>query len=272
MSGLRLTDGQGVVIKIRPWSPRLPGCVQAQRSLYESGYPCPEPLAGPSLVGEMALTAESLVLGGQQLDPAADRPVMFAQALAALVERAPPLASVASLEPQPPWAWPDPEQLWPEPDDMDVDLNDHGGPGWLDDLAEVVRRHLLEAELTPMVGHVDFESQNLRWMNRQLHVVHDWDSVAKLPETVVAGLASAVFTANGAPHTDATVAESDSFLSSYQQRRQTCWSPHDVATAWAAGLWVKAFNAKKAYVRDDPAPAERLRAERDDRLQPLRRG
>ncbi len=44
--GLRLADSRAVVVKVRPGSPRLAACAEVQRRLFESGYPCPEPLTG----------------------------------------------------------------------------------------------------------------------------------------------------------------------------------------------------------------------------------
>jgi hypothetical protein len=263
--GAQLSDGREVVIKVRPQSPRLQGCAQVQRRLFEAGYPCPQPLAGPARLGGLVATAESFLPGGQQMPPVPDRPARFADALVGLVDLAPPVEAVSSLDPPPPWAWPDPGRLWPAPDDLEADLNDHPGPSWLDELAGDVRRRLLASALPSVVGHVDFESQNVRWSHGSLHVVHDWDSVAALPEPVIAGLAAAVFTADGRSLTDATVEETRGFLAAYQARRRVRWAPPETAVAWAAGLWVRAFNAKKAYVRGDGAPGERLQAETQER-------
>src|SRR5580700_3655399 len=47
--GLRLADDRAVVVKVRPGSPRVAACVEVQRRLFESGYPCPEPLTGAAL-------------------------------------------------------------------------------------------------------------------------------------------------------------------------------------------------------------------------------
>ena len=45
-------------------SPRIAGCVEVQRRMFESGYPCPEPLGGPASFGIGVATAESYVPGG----------------------------------------------------------------------------------------------------------------------------------------------------------------------------------------------------------------
>jgi hypothetical protein len=49
VAGLRLADGREVVVKVRPPADRIQGCVHVQRHLWKAGFPCPEPLVGPSL-------------------------------------------------------------------------------------------------------------------------------------------------------------------------------------------------------------------------------
>ncbi|MBF8186804.1 phosphotransferase [Nonomuraea sp. K274] len=281
--GVELSDGRRVVLKFRPPVARVRGCVDVQRRLAAAGFPCPAPLAGPSPVlpdksdapgghsgapglpgspapelpggdvdvpGEWLVTAEEYVPGGGQLDPATDRARPFAAALARLVRLAPRPAAVSSLAPAPPWLGWDhggPE-VWPWPDDLDVDLNAHPGPGRLDELGARVRERLLATSLPSVIGHGDFESQNVRWLGGALHAVHDWDSVVALPEAAVAGAAAAVFTETGASEARATVEESARFLECYMEARGADWGREEREVAWAAGLWVRAFNAKKAAV------------------------
>jgi hypothetical protein len=52
--------------------------------------------------------------------------------------------------------------------------------------------------LAPVVGHADWESQNLRWDGVRPLAVHDWDSAVAQPEAVVAGL-TAYEQARGGP-------------------------------------------------------------------------
>ena len=55
--GLRLADSRAVVVKVRPDSPRIAACVEVQRRLFASGYPCPEPLTGAAPFGDGVATA-----------------------------------------------------------------------------------------------------------------------------------------------------------------------------------------------------------------------
>ncbi len=62
--GLELSDHQQIVVKIRPAMERIKGCVEVQHYLWQQGFPCPEPLAGPEFIQDTVITAESLVQGG----------------------------------------------------------------------------------------------------------------------------------------------------------------------------------------------------------------
>jgi len=248
VTGLQLADGREVVLKVRPTAPRLHACFEVQQQLWAAGFPCPRPLAGPASLGLMLVTAERFVPGGTRLPRGRDSVRLFAEALAWLVALAPLPAALPTLEPSPYWMqWDhDLDGTWPA--DPDVDLNGHEGPAWLDDLAARARRRLLRAALPPVVGHGDWESQNLRWQARQLHVVHDWDSVVARPEATIAGAAAIVFPASGTLNEQATIDQSARFLEAYAAARGRSFTREEEEVAWAAGLWVQAYKAKKATV------------------------
>jgi hypothetical protein len=253
--GLRLADGRDVVIKARPPAARLAGCHAVHAHVSGAGFPCPRPLVGPRPLMGLTATAEAFIDGGEQLVPGPDSPGLFAEALAELLRVVPAVSAVPSLEPAPAWVWWDHSGrgAWPKPDDTDAELNAMPETAWLDDMARRVQLRLRRHQGTAIVGHVDWESQNMRWRDRQLHAVFDWDSVAACPEAVIVGCAAAVFTATGAPGA-ATVADSDAFLDAYGVARGRALGKDEREACWAAGLWVRCFNAKKEC-RDEGAEA-----------------
>lgn len=248
--GLRLRNGAQVVVKVRPSEGRIAGCVAVQRHLSERGFPCPRPLAGPAPLGNDVATAEALEAEGGYHERPGEAHGQLASLLAELVRLAPSPAQVPSLEPAPPWVgWAHGGRgLWPAPDDLDLDLNEHPGPAWIDDMAARLRQRLARDAAAPVVGHVDWESHNIRWLDGAPHVVDDWDSVAALPEPAIAGAAAAVYpaSANGRV-VAATIAETEAFLRAYQRARGP-WGPGDEQVCWTAGLWVMTYNAKKEIV------------------------
>lgn len=262
-----LADGRRVVIKARPSDPRIAGCTAVQEHLARAGFPCPEPLTAPVEAGGLTVTAETLVAGGSQL-PAEGGAAPFAALLSRLIGSAPGPADVPSLAPSPPWTgWDHPgSRLWPDRDDRGRDLNSVPGPVWVDDAARRVRERLRASAAPACVGHGDWESQNIRWSDGRPLAVHDWDSVIAQPETAIVGLAAAVWPAAGAPGESATVAQSADFIACYQQAAGRQWTDREVQDAWAAGLWVRLFDAKMDAADGGGPHLDRLAGELSGRL------
>jgi hypothetical protein len=266
VAGVRLADGREVAVKVRPAADRLFGCADVQQALWQAGFPCPRPLVGPVPFGGYAASAEALVPGGDVLGVADNAVECYAGLLAALVRLGPSPAAVRSLAPNPPWvAWGHVRSgVWPRPDDRHADLNAHPETAWLDEIGRRVTRRLQQAGGdTIVVGHGDWQGQNLRWRGRQPWAVHDWDSAVSAPEPVIAGQAASVWPCGAEPRA-ASVHESEAFIEAYQRAAQRAWSVSEVQTSWAAGLWVYAFNAKRASLDglpwlDPDQAAERLR-------------
>jgi hypothetical protein len=248
--GFELEDRRRVVVKARPESDRPLDCFVVQCHLSDSGFPCPRPSIEPMVCGHWLIGAEQYMPEGEQLTAGSDLPRLFARALARLVSAAPPAGRVSRLADPVPWlGWNHQEQaLWPVPDDLAVNLNDRPGPAWLDDIAERIRLRMRLDNDPPIVGHGDWESQNLRWTGRGLHCVHDWDSCVSHTEPAIAGAAAAVYTATGGPSTNPSVEQTEEFLTEYQVASGAAWSAEQMEVAWAAGLWVRVYNAKKEIV------------------------
>lgn len=264
--GLRLVDGREVVMKVRPASPRITACVEVQRHMFESGYPCPEPLGGPAPIGIGVATAESYVPGGDVLPGAAHAAELSAEAFARLIGLAPRLADVPSLDPAPSWArWNHGEAgLWPQPEGAEYDLNEVDGPEWIDLAADRARDRLREGVWEPVIGHCDWLADNVRWKGDELLVVHDWDSAVADSEAVLVGLAAALYSAVS-PNELATVDETDRFVDAYCAARGRRFSTDEVQRSWAAGVWTRAYDAKYQHVAGHPI-ASLTETEARDRL------
>jgi hypothetical protein len=264
--GLRLNDGREVVVKSRPAEPRVATCFAVQRYAWERGFPCPEPLAGPAPLGELMATAERHVPGGEFLR-GPDAPEAYGRWLAKLVKLVPADAVTGTLEPVPYWMDWDADRPRTWPPDPNVDLNASSAPHWLDEAADRVRRRLRDAATLPRaIGHADWECQNLRFRGVELHVAHDWDSAVRQPQAVVAGMSALMFPSTGTTNEAASTSESDGFLAAYQNERGRPFSEAERQVAWAAGLWIGAWKAKKALMFGDASVAERLRPEVSERL------
>jgi hypothetical protein len=265
--GVELLSGLHVVVKARPFQARIAGCLRVQAELARVGFPCPQPLTGATRVHGLTITAETAVPGGRLLPPE-EGAAPFAALLARLVESAPSPASVANLTPSPPWTdWDHPgPRLWPDLDDHGHDLNIVTGPEWIDDAARRVRKRLTSKPGRVCIGHGDWESQNIRWADRDPLVVHDWDSVIAQPETAIVGLAAAVWPADGRPDQTASVAQTADFITSYQHFAGREWDTSEIRDAWAAGLWVRLSDAKQDAAQGGGPHLDRLASDIDERL------
>lgn len=265
--GVRLADGRDVVIKIRPGSPRLEATTEVQRLLHLKGFPCPGVVTGPAPFGDLVATAETYVPphGGPPDPPPA---AATAQLLAALVDATPRAEEFPALDPAPPWVgWDHPgRELWPRPDDLDVDMNAHAGPDWVDDLARRIRAHLAKVDEPPVVGHIDWEAHNLDWDEGTPVLVHDWDSLAIRAEASIAGAAATVYPCDGITTMAATIDETAAFLDAYASARPAAWSARSDQIAWCSGLWVITYNAKKESLGGGAGYLEHLKREHTERI------
>jgi hypothetical protein len=182
--GLRLADSRAVVVKVRPGSPRIAACVKVQRRLFESGYPCPEPLTGAVPFGDGVATAEAYVPGGALLPGAGRSAWAFAGAFARLVALALQPAEVPALDPPPSWAdWNHAGAgLWPHPEDPDVNLNEVAGPAWIDDTGRRARDRLPLSAVAGGGGEVGADSAECLGSGEGAHAAGDLDAELAHPD------------------------------------------------------------------------------------------
>ena len=265
--GLRLAGGTDVVVKARADDGRAVSCVAAQARLARRGFPCPRPLTPVVSVGSLAVHAEEFRPGGEVLhgnspDVAAYCAEVFARLMAELAD-----VNVAPPLPNPPWVrWDHADSgMWPVIDFLD-NRDQSVVPGYVVEAAERARGRLLAVGLPCVLGHADFEAQNLRWLGPEVWAVHDWDSLAWQPEAALAGAASGAFASSGPPML-APIESSEAFLLAYQNIRGRLFTTVEQEIAWAASLWMAAYNAREeALLGDTPVGRDSLRAQAAERL------
>jgi hypothetical protein len=219
----------------------------------------PGTVAGPAPLGEGVATAERYMAGGEELEPHGAAPE-YAAGLARLVGLVPASITDITLDPVPYWMDWEHELPGTWPPDPNDDLNSRSGPEWLERAGAISRERLRAAPRLPAaIGHADWESQNLRWRGRELYAVHDWDSIVRRPEAMIAGMSSLILAGTrDKPNQAASVEDSEAFLETYQAARGRRFTGEETALAWAAGLWIGAWKAKKALFYDDTTTASEL--------------
>jgi Ser/Thr protein kinase RdoA (MazF antagonist) len=243
--GVRLVDGRTAAVKSRPESVvRIASVLAIQRQLAMRGFPCPLPLTEASVHGEMTVHAEEFwpggdVMRGDDSDVAARFAVLLAElaAMADQIDAAPPL-------PNPIWLQWDHSGagIWPAYVHYPEVIADDETLRQVEDIARRVRARLRDVRLPRVIGHGDWESQNLRWRHGEPYVVHDWDSLCWLPEAAIVGAACGAFASVEAP-TLAPLDSSAAFLDVYELARSCRFTREEREVAWATSLWLPAHNA-----------------------------
>lgn len=139
-------------------------------------------------------------------------------------------------------------------------------PPWMQDVSRRLLEKLAGSRLPPVLGHADWEAQNIRWLDNEPLAVHDWDSLAWLPEAVLVGTASGVFATYGSPIL-APIESSAAFIDAYEAARGNALSPFEREIAWAASVGVALHNARDELIFDLPRLSyEGLEVQRAERL------
>ena len=259
--GYRLDDGRQVVVKARH-DPvrRVAACLAVQSGLFASHYPCARPLTGAAIVDGLTVHAEELRDPGDRMRGDDLRTARaFAVAFADLRNRLDRLAVVAEpgVLTAPAWVGWWRQRAWSPSARV---------PAAVFAAADRVRARLARYDGPSVVGHADWESQNLRWTGDRLAIAYDWDSLAWLPEAVLVGAAASSFPSDLQPVV-ASVAASASFLQEYQEARGRELSADQLEVAWAAGLLPVLFNARnEAQLGLRPLIVPELDDQLDERL------
>ncbi len=271
--GVRLDDGRPVVVKSRPSEGgRAAGCVDIQRRLAVAGVPCAVPLTDAITRDFVTVHAEEWRPGGAVRDDNGSRhSVQSARVLAEVMVITKTLPGpVPNLLPNPLWVqWDNHEPGgWPRHDVIAARQTQTRVvlPEWLERVRLRVRARIGRAQLPLVVGHADWEAQNLTWEGETIHTVHDWDSLAVSSESALVGAASGCFASTNVP-TLAPLASSAAFIEAYEEAVGRRFTAEEREVAWAASLFPAAWNARGEILFDhDLVAAGALQYQSEERL------
>ena len=250
--GVHLEDGEDVVVKAfqRRWDSSFLAAVEAaQDRVADGGIPCPRPLLPPAPIraGRPNLAVVETFLADPGMRPggsAATRGVS-ARGLAHQIALCAGLPGAHRLERHP--LRRHDSGLYGDPHSPLFDFDSTGqGAGWIDDLARRASMIRDEDTTTPVVAHTDWSARNVRFDERRLLAVYDWDSLAFVTEGTAIGQAAMTWSATADPGGTA-FPEVDSvlgYLGDYEAARGGPLSTGQRRAAQAAAVYVLAYTAR----------------------------
>jgi Ser/Thr protein kinase RdoA (MazF antagonist) len=258
VAGVQLDDGRGVVLKALP--PRYPApflvAVQrVQRHLAASGFPCPEPVAGPLAIGRGLALVETLLPDPGWRAPRPEHVGLSAAGLAQVVARCRDLDS-AGLAPHPLDAPGD--ALYPEPHSPIFDFQaTAAGAEWIDELARAGTERRDTGAGDAVIAHTDWSARNVRLDGRGVVAAYDWDSIAVVSETTAVGQGAATWSAIDGAEIAPSANEIADFVKSYEAVRGRPFTPDEHGAIGGAAVWVLAYTARCEHAIDPTAAVHR---------------
>ncbi len=254
--GLRLGNGRRVMLKAHQPDRTayfLEAVCRVQRHLYERGFPCPEPIAGPLPLGRGFATVEAFVDDGERMDAHETRVrCEMARTLARLIELAAEVSNVRRLAQG--WTSWRVDALWPTPHNALFDFEATAqDAGWIDEIAARARETVDNSAGRVVVGHSDWSVKHFRFDDGEVRVIYDWDSLRLDKETVIVGTAAATFAAtwylevsSRAPSPD----EMRCFIHEYEVARGRPFSIRERQAVAGAATYVMAYSARCEHAVD----------------------
>ena len=120
------------------------------------------------------------------------------------------------------------------------------GAEWIDEIASKMQAIKLQGAGQLVLGHADWSVKHFRYIDEQVRVIYDWDSLVLEKEPVIVGHASINFTYNeffDGPRFP-TEEESQAFIADYEVARGKPFTPDEQQTLQAAKIASLAYGAR----------------------------
>lgn len=139
------------------------------------------------------------------------------------------------------------DAVWGRPHNVLFDFDSTGhGAEWIDEIGAASAAVARTGEGRLVVGHVDWSTKNMRFMDGTVSAVYDWDSLIVAREPVIVGMAAAFFpfsyhlSVRNIPPLKEMVA----FIHDYEEAVGHAFTSDEWRTAGAAATYLMAYTAR----------------------------
>ena len=271
--GVRLADGRSIVIKARPPADVNPDLSLDREALQQMcdvlqwlsrlGYPCAEPIVGPTPLGPGLAglaTAEGLLSDGHRGDgfnssvrraiaAGLAELVDLLRSYSGRVDRLRRFGQVLNTS----------GRLYPVPHSKLFDFETTSeGAEWIDDLVRCVRTeatiHRQKLPDSPVLGHADWRVEHLRFdYEPRIVATYDWDSLAVRPEPELVGISAHGFTADWTLNNVRRIPGPEdilAYVAEYERARGRTFSVSERRVVFAPCVYWIAYGARCEHARD----------------------
>jgi hypothetical protein len=226
---------------------RLGAVYAIQSELRQTGFPCPEPLLGPTALSGGHATVEALLVDGEFRDthhPQCRHLIAEALARHLQITNQQPAAEALGGG----WSLFDGDRLWPAEAHAPIFDFDATGAGaeWIDALGAQAK-----TQITPdgplLAGHGDWSGKHFRFAQSRITAIYDWDSLGLRSEAALVGTAAITYTTRfdlpGVPRMPSPD-ETRAFIDEYSNARATPLTRDEREQIAAHALLLAAYTAR----------------------------
>jgi hypothetical protein len=222
----------------------LESICRVMKWLTDAGYPCPKLILGPTPVAKGLATVEEFLDRGERgngFDPECRKRI--ATGLAELIELLRSFEGEVSCLKH----FQRGNSLYPQPHSKLFDFEKTAdGAEWIDDFARRAREAKAQ-EGPPLLGHMDWRVEHLRFEDERIVATYDWDSLAFRAETELVGISAHGFTADwsleGARRIP-TAHHIRAYVADYEDARGRPFSKRERGSLFAACVYSIAYGAR----------------------------
>jgi len=201
--GLRLKNGKDIFLKINKLRTEstvnkghsveeLTAMSRIQENLHNTGFPCPDVVIHPIKFHGAIYTVNEYADIGLQED--AHNPIIrraSAQGLAELIKRINSQSSLDGFKEADIYQL---KSLYTAPHNPNTDFSRNADKaGWIDEIALKSKQIITSIDKNLVLGHCDWSMKNMRFIDNNIAMVYDWDSIILQDEYHILATAASTF-------------------------------------------------------------------------------
>lgn len=253
--GLKLKDGQEIFLKINKPNnddsiaqcsfEGMKAISTVQEKLSESKFPCPEVVISPIEYGDVIVTVNSYNDIGVQKD--AHNPSIrkaIAEKYGQLIKLTDPYIKTYGFKY---FNFYKNDKLFPSPHNALFDFNKAGtAADWIDNIASRSKKIINSIPENLVLGHCDWSLKHFRFINDEIVMIYDWDSLCLQDEYHLLGIAASTFTTTWDIPVRITPSQNEAyeFVREYENARGKKFTKEELMKISACSTYIISYTAR----------------------------